>query len=543
MRTFLFTLMGLALMANTARGGDDGGCTALPTLQHTESFIGSTMTVSLINAPADSGVVLFYSPVARRRQTPFGRLELDRTFLSVVDFGVTGPDGAYDYVVEIPGDVALAETEAHYQALVTGSAYPHGAILSQGTHMRLAGPRVYATWLGDPVVPAVPDSGENAGLAIVSALDGDVVAEVDLGPWDDQLRVLGKGRPVFCPVCTLGAIVARSDELTVFDPHFGGVVGTVPFEHPSRTISLHPDGLYAFVLETGYRTRPEVDGPATLHKVSLCGLTSDEQLELPFTAPGPWVTNPAGTQAYIAELGEGGRTAVRLVDLVAFEDLGAVDVGGPDSERFSDMKYAFGRVFVSTRSPDGYIEAHGELSRVRNVGGALEVDVSTNWEAIPLICPVPAANTLVAFDFQFFIPSGHLRTMRPGDLHTQNNLLLPWVYLHCDAMVAQDAGMWIVDRSQNEPPSATDPGRLYHYGFGGSGWSQHPTEYFFVGPVAIDLVRDAYVDRIVLATHGVDPPVDIDPALVLIDKSVEPAVELSIPFGARPDVLHGVPVP
>jgi hypothetical protein len=539
MRTFIFSLAGFVLLAAAARG-DPPDCTARPLIQHTPSFLGNTLTLDIVNAPADSAVVLFHGPTARRTQTPVGLLELERARLNIVAFGRTGPDGSWSIHINVPDEPVLAELPARFQALIAGDVYVGGAVLSEAAHMRLTGPRVYAAWSGRESGPAGP---ENAGLAVVSALTNDVVAEVDLGAIDADVRALGDGKPVFCPSCTIGAFVPGADGLAVFDRHFPTLYALVPFEHPSRTVVLHPDEPVAFVLETGYRTRPQPDGSATLHKVSLCGQISDEQLELPYLAPGLWTTNDAGTKAFVAELGENGRTAIRRIDLIGFADLGAVEVGVEDSDEFTELLWAFNRLYVATRSPDDPYAARAQLSSVNWWGGTPTVEVSTDWQWICSLEAVREAGTLVAYDFQPYVPAGSLHTMRPGAMDLKGTLGLPWVYLHCDALVEQDCGLWVLDASNNEPPTATDPGCVFHLGLDGERWWQHPTVYPLIGPVSMDLVRDAYSDVVALAGIGYDPPVDLEPSLILIDKSGAEPVETTIPLGFQPTMLHGVPVP
>ena len=529
----------LAVTAQLASAGEAGPCSALPVLRHTPPFIGNVMTLRLEYGPASQPLTLFGSRERGYAETPLGTFELDRDSVYVVATGMTDPDGNWSLEMTVPPETYTAEREMHFQALIGSPDVRGDILLSEGAHMRALGPRVYAGVRG---THNGADGVENGALSIVSSVHGALVAQVDYGhPLGTGQRALGDGAPVLCPVCALGAVMAAPDEMVVFDPFFGQNLNSVPFVEASTTIFLHPEGLFTYVLETGYRPIPEPDATATLHKIQLCGAVPVDQLDLPALSPGLWVTNEEGTLAYIAELTASGRTAVRIVDLVDLQDMGTVRVGTETSNAFLDMEYAYDSLYVTTTSPDDGSSAQGEMTRVVWAGALLSVSVSDTLQWVTDLEPAPYAHAMLGFEFQPYVPAGSLWMMRAGGLNLRQWMGLPWVYLPVDAMQVQDDGVWVVDASGNEPPGGTEPGRLYHLELPTGMWTQYDSVWPN-GPVAMDLLRDAYVDQVVLIVDA-DPLLGSFPRLITIDKSVVPSVESALPLGTLPTTLHAAPVP
>lgn len=89
-----------------------------PRLEHTAPWLGRDLELALSEAPPFAAVRWLESDARGALPTPYGELELDRSLARVVATGTADANGRLDLTLPNALDPALAETEAHYQALV-----------------------------------------------------------------------------------------------------------------------------------------------------------------------------------------------------------------------------------------------------------------------------------------------------------------------------------------------------------------------------------------------------------------------------------------
>lgn len=508
-------------------------------LEHTAPYLGSTLTLSIEGATADTPVVLLESPEAGFESTPFGALELERSTITLAALGRTDSAGQFEVDIAIALDASLAETALHYQALIGNRLTAAGAELSSAAHLRRVGPRVFTGWRGGS---ASPNGVVPGGMQIVSAVSDQIVAGWNYAQVQAVGLASGDGRPVFRHNLAHGAVVPSPQRLVVFDPFFGELLGTIALEEASRTLWTDRAEELAFVLETGLAAHGDSQ-PARLLVLDLASAQIVETTSLGRTASGHWCVDELHERAFIAEFDDSagalGRTVVRVFDLRSRETLGELRVGLPESDRFTDMACADGQLFVTTRSPDLGIFEHGEFTRIDLRSDPPRVTVDPGYRRPSQLLPVPDAGALLFFDLDSFVPSTALYQTRLGGASLVSTVRGTFFYLFVTAMCASGTDVWVIDAGGNEPPGGTEPGRLYLLDLPTQSWTPYPHLWppFDVGPLALELVEDALVQKVYVASRGVDPPIDIAPEVFVIDRAT--GAESVLPVGPEPDVLAG----
>jgi len=238
-----------------------GVASAQAHLEHSAPWLGRTLDLDVVGAPANQTVELLYSPSRTSIPTPLGTLELRRRALRRLGVRTSDGSGHATFHIAVPLDPALADQEAHFQAIVTDPAAPAGRTLMNASHLRLLGTRLYAherSRYPDPI---------QGGLEIVDAVHGAVSARVDFGPVDDAELTNEEGKPVFSANFAVGAVMATSTRLVFFDPFFGTTRAEVPVAPSSRILWTDAAGARVYVLEKG-SSAPPVQGGACASSIS-----------------------------------------------------------------------------------------------------------------------------------------------------------------------------------------------------------------------------------------------------------------------------------
>ncbi len=310
-----------------------------PKLGHSAPFLGHTLEFHVRDAPASQPVALLYSPNAGHSTTPFGVMEIERVTAQQVATGVTDASGEATLSISIPADPALAENEAHYQAMITDPSLPAGAVLSKAVHLRLLGSRVYAEYAQN-----LCGTGRR-GIMILDAIHDRNSVEVDLGTQSGCPNWLAA--MVFSPDMARG-VVSTATGLVFFDPFFGGVIDAIQIPNRTGEMLVDASGEHMLVMESG-----DFSGAMTfIHSVDFDTGRVVHSFGLPIVA-GSWCTNDARTEAFIVEKSSAQvDAAVRRVDLVTWTDLGSVPIGAvsPTSQRVMAMEWANSWLFVASRT-------------------------------------------------------------------------------------------------------------------------------------------------------------------------------------------------
>jgi hypothetical protein len=502
-------------------------------LRHSAPFLGQNLSIQLEGALPLTTVDLLYSPEAGSYVTPFGVLELRRDRIRHLAQGSTDAAGSWSIDLSVPLDTALAEREAHFQALVSDPSAPAGRILSDAIHARLLGPRVYAGYRGN-------GSPARAGLYVVSAVSDTVVARVDYG----MTNASAKSKPVFDADFARGAVMSTQQELLFFDPFFGGVRGRVSFPSAcSRTLFTDPARRTVYVLEINGSS------PARVHAIDLSSGTETAHLDLPNAVEPLWCLGRLGSEVFIAEYEPSGRTAIRWVDLDPLADLGSAPVGRAGSRYFTDyidpdylllpMVYSAGQVFVSTMTDVPPLGREGDLTRCRVTSSGIATRVmGLGPSRIYRLTAVPAADRLLA---------GELRTdWGPAGWMCQVPLFTiglpaflpspptgPELYVHdieADGTVA-----WIIAEWEWQHADI-----LYRLDMQTYTWTQTPHFWNF-GPSDMEVLRDVWDHEVWVANKGYGPPIDIAPEILVVDELHGTTRHIALDHTA--EVLHAVPLP
>jgi len=519
---------------------------ATPHLRHsTAPFIGSTLTLEIEGAPPLSPIVLYFSPQPGSRAMPYGTLELDSGSLQQIANGAATAAGTWSFALPIPLQESLAETGAHFQALVDDPAAPAGKVFTDAVHARLLGSRVYAGFRGGN-----PGYGSHrTGLFIVSAVTDEVVARVDYGISDSWEAFQHEGKPVFDAAFSRGAVMSTERELLLFDPFFGGVLGRIPFASPcSRTLLTDPERRVVHVLETA-----GLGSPARIHAIEFASGAETAHLDLPNVAEAIWCSGRADSEAFLAEFEPGGRTAVRWIGLDPLVDRGSTAVGTPGSSSFraSDgyrdvplpMVFASGQLFVSTRDPASGL-ADAILTRCRASASGIDTWVydlgnPPTYEACFVLAAVPAANRILA---GLTVPGlgggmyqARLSTTRPPT--PLPPLPPPQGYgtLNARDIVADGKIAWVIGEWEWAHSDI-----LYRLDLETLTWAATPHNWFF-GPKDAELIHDAWNHELWVSNVGYGPPVNIAPEILVLDEIQGTTRHIALAHTA--EVLHAVPLP
>ena len=475
LRTFAF---GLCLSTAPAVASAQA---STPHLRHTSApFLGQALTLEVDGAVPNSPIDLYFSPEAGSYPTPFGVLELKRSRLLLLSHDLTDAAGSFTHAFTIPLDPGLAETGAHFQALVGDPGAPAGRVFSDAIHARFLGPRVYA--------------GHAGGLDVLSGISDSVVASVSY-----DAGVYPYGKPVFDATFSRGAVMSTARELLFFDPFFGTVEGTMSFSSDCVK-ALITDGARrtVFVLESGGSAQ------ARIHAVDLLSGTETSHLDLPNPAGWIWCEGSPGVEIFLGERDPSGNSAIRRVGMDPLADLGSGIVGGSG---ILEMIYTGGQVFSSM---------YGALSRSRVVGSTIVT--RTNglglWRALVLTA-MPDVDWIVAGEF--WGPESHMvkipisRVGAPIPLQSTPHPPEVPFFIEADGPTAWVVGLY--DSGEAGSPN------LWRLDFPTETWTAYPNPmlahgYYVATPRGTALLRDAFDHELWIACQserqiGVRPKIGI----------------------------------
>jgi hypothetical protein len=488
-----------------------------PRLHHTAPFLGHTLTMSVDGAPPFAAVQLLFNTEAGSFATPYGVLELKRNGVHRIASGTTDATGAWSHDFAVPLDPALAESGAHFQAIVADASAPAGMVLSDAFHGRYLGPRVYA--------------GHDAGLYVLSGTSGAIVADVPFASNQGNPVARHEGKPVFDADVGVGAVMSTPKELLFFDPYFAGVIGTIPFVNDcSRILLLDGTKRAVFVLEVGADPVPP-----RLHAIDLATRTETGFLDLPYPVERFWCAGEPGIDAFVAEHDASG-TSVRRLGLAPLADLGSIHVGDAVSSAFRDLAYASGEAFASTI---GFVsfQVPGSLTRVRAGSGGLEADVSAlGQQQLALLTAVPALDRMLGWQSLTTMgPSGWLSQVKMHSIRAPSPVEPPVP----SAMFLKDIEVdgttaWIL-------AALDDDGCPYLYRLDTTTWAWTPTSLYwcFRTPDA-EVLHDALANQVWVANAS-EPIAGIRPAITVLDVPSGTTLKIRLAQDAR--VMHAVPLP
>ncbi len=517
-KLFCVTFLGIAGSASAA---------SQPTLEHSAPFLGHTLKIEVDAAPPSQAVVLLYSPRAGHTPTPFGLFELQRTTSQRIALGTTDALGHATFSIPIPANAAIAEKEAHFQALVDDPTATEGKVFSEGVHVRLLGTRMY-TGL------------EGSQIDIVSAIREESVRRITI---DATLATnWSAGNAVFRSNQSVGAVMSSGFALIRFDPFFGALLGPVQFGPCSTTLLTDVDEKRVFVLENvGRITAVDLASGAILG-----------QLMLPNPSSGVWCSNSRRTEAYVGEYAGPQLTpALRRIDLSSLSDLGAFPVAGGDPQQsIACIVFASKTVFVTSRQPPVF-----QVSGSR--GALTRIDLSTSVVTTQFVegvefekaLPVPSVDKLamVANHTQqsgppnltyYLAPLSHSAPLvDAGSVHEPGHGSFMF---SANDTEARDPMVWAVGRvDPDDGYSALGRWDLttntwWRVPTDGAGWNGMP-------PRELALVRDDFVDCVYV---GIRPnPYSVPPILPnLFVRDQKTNAIRHIPLVSDPLVLQAVPV-
>lgn len=517
--------LAFVLFAGAAPGSE-------PTLDHDAPFLGHVLHVRLEGAPPFATVRLLESPSRGERVLAYGTLELESTQLALAALGSADASGAFVVALALPADAASAEAERHWQAVVEDPAAPAGAVLSEAVHVRLLGPRVYVPYAGrnDDVV-------SDAGLDVVGAVDRAVSVSVDFGPSVALGQALGDGLPVFTPSFDRGAVMASASELVLFDPFFGDVLRRVPFEEASRSLLVDPSGERLYVLETGLTNGDPRVVALDFHTGDVLRTRRRRRV-----SPGLWSADAAGT-AYVAELHEvTGQPHVARFDLGAFAERGTFAVGSDHSKSFTSLLLDEGQLFVGTDGTEdtgGNTSYWAELTRadLTSFPPATELRSFSGSHALANLTPVPLLNRLLFSTSTATSPGGAFRATRLASSGPFVVVGPPGYSLGIGGVAMRDTDAWTLVTS----PDHDEPERLWRLDVPASTWTNFGGLPCYSGGVGVGVVRDAWVDQVVLAVRECGVSTLQDATLVFHDPVTAAQTEVSV--GDQPTGLRVVAVP
>jgi hypothetical protein len=521
-----------ALLAATALTLLSAGAAAqTPTLDHGPPFLGGQFELIVEGAPPGERVTFFHSPAGGSMSTPYGTLELNRATTARFGNVHADPNGRAVIEVDLPSDPALAETEAHYQALVEDPLEPAGAIFTGSVALRFLGPRVYVGTRGRV---SGPNGAELGALEIVDALADTIVGRVDYpGPVPGGG---GDAEPVFSANQARGAVMASPSELLIFDPFFGETIDVLGFGEASRTLLHSAGGNLVHVLEMSE------GGAAKISSVDLALGQVVGEIALPVAATWRWALDPSSNSAIVTELSASGQTMVRSVDLSTGVVGGALDVGGSGSEIFTNLLVAEGQLSVGTRTPWIGVDFDGRLSRTDLPLGSAPFDTGFFFrQEVKAQAFAPAVGYLLAFFMDPYVPAGKFRKTRLSGPGPWLGCGMPWVYLHVNDVVVDATSVWMIDSADNEPPGGSEPGKLYQLKPATNDWVTYPKSWPFEGPTNVALVAHDLAHKLYVTAPGQDPPINFDPELLSID--LLSSSEESLVIGWAPESLRVVTSP
>lgn len=501
-------------------------CAANSVLEHNAPFLGGTLELTLRGAAPGALITLYQSPDFGNTSTPWGTFELDRGLAAIVATGVANAAGEWTYTAPIPSNPALAETPQHFQAFVRPINAPRE--LSSAAHLRWLGSRAYATCRGGEFPLGQPNNGE---LSIVSLATNSVVSAVDFGA---QVQSGQRNQPVFNSNFSRGAVVVDS-RIVVFDPFFGGVIGSQSFYlvDPLLHVGADETTLYALVV-------PALGQPLQLHAIDLTTAQSTSSLDLPAGLWLKWAVNASRTTAYVGS-GEDPnlpQSYVQRIDLATMQDLGPTLVGGAGEGFLTSIAAQGDRILVATQGPPWISGAPSSTTRLIETSSGPVQTVAPGMSITQRFEPLPAFNAFAALH-QSFGATG-LRLERANNPAPALPIWLPGTFNTID-LAPSSTGLWIVGDSIL---GLSGGWNASHYEIATGTWSWFPFPAWpNVPPSAIREVDDAQGRRACVLIDGVDHlPVSLTPPQIYVH-SPAGALLTSIPVGVWPTSLTVVAAP
>ena len=516
-----------------------------PDLRHvTAPFVGRTLTLEVQGAAPLAAIDLYFSQEPGSSTTPYGVLELRRNALQLLASGTTTATGAWSFDLTIPLQASLAETGAHFQALIDDSSAPAGRIFSDAIHARFLGPRMYAGYRGvDPFVLGP----RRFGMYILSGLTESVVASVDYGITNSPYADQHEGKPVFDATYSRGAVMSTGNELLYFDPYFGGVQGRTAFASTcSRTLFTDAARRTLYVLETAGTA-----ASGRIHAIDIASGAETAHLDLPNVVEPLWCLGRAASEVFVAEHETGGRTAIRWIGLSPLVDRGSIQVGGPESTSFLALDkgppphstrvplvFAGGQVFAATSGDVGMYKL-GSLTRFRATSAGFTTDTTALGTAMfHVLAAVPGADRVLAgwgrtdmgpFFLPFQIPITTIAP--PSAFPAAQGSTEFWI----SEIEPDGEDAWIIAETEWQHSDV-----LFRLDVGTHAWTQYPVGWLY-GPSDAAVLRDAWNHELWVSNVGVGPPVNLAPEILVVDEVL--GTMRHIPLGKTVEVLHAVPLP
>ncbi|MCP4966747.1 MAG: hypothetical protein GY926_16160 [bacterium] len=503
--------------------------TAQVRMEHSAPWLGGDLSLQIEGAQPASYVRWLVAPTAGSFMLPFGELELERSTIQVLAGSTTDSNGSSAVSLSLDALTYAVEEELHIQTLVADATHPSGFVLGEAKHLRVLGPRFYVGCRG---VNAASQA-ENGALLAISEDSGSTIFEIGHGRVLTGERGHGRAAPRFSANMDVGAVMISPSELLLFDPFFGTELARIPFATASRDIFVHPDTTGVWVLDQG-------SGPSRVNYVDFDTLTVTNQIFLQQPVSWYWCATEDGREAWIGEhYSFTGQTAALRFNLETGQVGESIPLGAVSNSRFTDLTCAAGQVFVGTATQTGMGNWFGYRSRIQFAAGGHVVTTDSAFTTeFSMFTAAPDARAVLFSNFMPEIPAGSLSAQRLAVPTVTHTFASPWVYLHVDALAVEGTGLWVLDSSNNEPPTATDPGRLYHLDLLTHIWRQHPTDWHFVGPVAMSLLKGPTHNTIGLITESEPAPISITPKLWMINTAT--GMERTVLVRSGVDSVSGI---
>ena len=493
-----------------------------PRLHHTAPFLGRTLTLTVDGAQPLASVELYFNTQPGSYATPYGTLELQRRGARRLATGTTDAAGAWSFDLVVPLDPSLAESGAHFQAIVRDSSAPAGKVLTDAFHGRYLGSRVYA--------------GHAGGMYVFGAESRSIVARVEASGAGSPYV---PGKPLFDPEVTQGVVMSTSRELLFFDPYFGGVLARLPFANDASCVLLAdaaPRTVYVLELASGAT-------PPRIHAIDLASRSETGFLDLPYPVEPVWCAGAPGVDAYVLERSPT-EWRVRRIGLEPLADLGSIHVGGPLPPIGSyelgsfDMAFASDELLVSSLGQSSAFEILGSLTRCKVGAAGLEASVVDMGRASAhLLTPVPALDRMLCSQAVTFTgPSGWLSQFRVHSIRGPAPVEPPFPSaLYIEDIAVDGTTAWVLTATM-------DPGwcpGLYRLDLTTWTWTD-PELYWCIRAREEEVLHDSLVNQVWVSSLS-DPAARIRPAVTVVDAATMTSQKIRLDQDAL--VLHAVPLP
>jgi len=498
-------------------------CAANSVLEHNAPYLGGTLELTLRGASPGAKITLYQSPDFGSTTTPWGTFELDRGLSSIVAVGTANAAGEWTYTAPVPSNPSLAETPQHFQAMVRPLNAPRE--LSNAAHLRWLGSRAYVACNGGEFPLGQFSDGE---LSIVSLTTNERITGVDFGA---PVQTGQRNQPVFNANYSRGAVVVDS-RVVVFDPYFGGVIGSQSFFGVDPLLYVGPDEatLYALV-------NPAPGALIRLQAIDLRTAQLTSSLDLPQGLWLNWAANASRTVAYVGSASDPNLTQsyVERIDLTTMQDLGATLVGVAGQSYLTAIAAQGDRILVATQDPPWLGGAFASTTRlIETINGPAQV-VGQGVKSTHRLDSIPAFDVFAAE--HTFNSVSFLRIERTNNPGTPL-YLASTIY----DVAPSSTGLWCA----SDPPFGILSGswNMLHYEIatGTATWfPPQPWPYF--PPSAIREVDDAQGRRLCVLFDGEDNlPFGLRPPQIYVHSPVG-AFLTSVPVGAHPASMTVVAAP